>query len=170
MEILCPKHPISALELQEMEAELNNLITWLEEKELQISSYLPEKPIDHPILSKTEIIENIITSVKSGNLNAIELACNLAIQNKHIPFWKSLKSNIFEALKKQEKYISTLYREKLVSLAIKYINAPYPAKETKSLCRLLKQFEPQYSKQVINNINSSSKEAKRWVEYLDQSL
>ncbi len=153
-----------------MEDELNNLIMWLEDNKVKISSYLPEKPIDHPVLSKTGIIENIIASVKNGNLNAIELACELTIQNKHISFGKIIKSNIFEALKKQEEYINAGYKEELANLAIKYLNAPYPAKETKSLCRLLKQFESKYSEHVINNVSSSTEEAKRWVEYLGQKL
>jgi len=79
-----------------MKAEdLTNLVAWLECNTHKISSYLPEKPIDHPVLSKIQIIQNIITSVKSGSLNAIELACDLTIQNKHIPFGKIFKSNIF---------------------------------------------------------------------------
>ena len=153
-----------------MDTDLNNLVTWLEGNKIKVASYLPKNPIDHPVLSKTRIIENIIQSVKNGNLNAIELACDLSIQNKHIPFGKIIKSNIFEALKKQEKYICAGLKDKLAKLAIKYINAPYPAKETKSLCRLLKKFEPMYSEQVINNISNSTVEAKRWVKYLDQKL
>lgn len=153
-----------------MEAELENLISWLEKHKVAVSSYVPEKGIEHPVLSKTEIMDNIVASVKVGNLNAINLACDLAIENKHIPFGKIIKSNMFEALKKQEKYINPRYREELAKLAVKYINAPYPAKETKSLCRLLNKFEAKYSKQVINKINSQSEEAKRWVEYLSKKL
>ena len=148
------------------EQELQNLVLWLEENEVRISTYLPDVAVDHPVLSRTKIIDNVILAIKAGDLNAIELGCDLAVVNKHIPFGRALKSNIFAALKNQHNYIDPSYRGKLATLAVKYLNSPYPPREAKPLCRLLKRFERNYTEHVIGNVNSDSMEAKRWLDYL----
>jgi len=150
-----------------MEENLNNLISWLEINEIKVSTYLPKNKVNHPVLDKIEIIDNIIKSIKKGDLNAIELGCDLTIYNKLMPFGKALKCNIFNALKIQEQYINKQFREKLAKLAVKYLNVEYPPRETKELCRLLRKFEPQYSRYVIDNVKSRTEEAKRWIEYLN---
>jgi hypothetical protein len=149
-----------------MEEELNNLIAWLKENELRISNYLPTKAIIHPVLKHTATIDNIIKAIKKGDLNAIELGCNLAIENKHIPFGRTLKCNIFNSLRSQENFISNSYKEKLTQLAIAYLNSPYPPKESKMLCRLIKRFEKEYSSLILSNVQNKTVEADRWLRYL----
>jgi len=96
-----------------MDGHLSNLISWLENNKIQISTYLPEEIIDHPVLSQTKIVYNIIKSIKLGDLNAIELGCELVLYNKLIPFGRTIKSNIYLALKSQVRFIRNEHREKL---------------------------------------------------------
>ena len=146
--------------------EIKNLEGWLKINEIQVSTYLPEEKINHRGIQASSVIDNIIKAIKVGDLNAIELGCDLVLLNKHIPFGSILKSNIFSSLKAQAQYISSAYREKLTNLATLFINLPYPPKESKELFKLLSKFESKYRLEVIENTNSNTKEARRWVAYL----
>jgi len=99
-------------------------------------------------------------------LNAIELGCDLVTQNKHIPFGRTLKYNILHVLKNQHQYIHSAYREKLAKLAVAYLNADYPPKDIKPLCKLLKRFESKYAQHVIEHIHQQTEITTRWIRYL----
>lgn len=149
-----------------MDENLGNLEDWLKINEVAVLTYIPERQIDHPILQKTGIINGIVNAIKVGDLNAIELGCNLATNNFKLPFGRALKSNIFSSLKSQAPYISPKNRDELAELAIIYLNLDYPPRECKSLCRLLKRFESKYLHKVISGVDRTTKEAERWKQYL----
>lgn len=149
-----------------MITEIENLENWLTINEIQVSTYIPKDKINHRGIQASRVIDNIINAIKIGDLNAIELGCDLVVLNRHIPFGRTLKSNIFSSLKAQAQYISSEYRKKLTNLATVFINLPYPPRESKELFKLLSKFENKYRLEVINNTNSNTREAKRWVSYL----
>jgi len=149
-----------------MEEDLSNLVRWLEERELRVSSYVPDKRINHPVLKETEIIDGIISALKKGDMNAIELGCELVIENKRIPFGKILKVKILSSLKSQVRFVSPAYKESLSNLAIELLSIDYPPREVKELCKLIKKFEPNYTDNILNKVTSDTNEAKRWLQYL----
>lgn len=147
--------------------EIENLEDWLKLNKNQISIYLPKEDINHRGIRASQVIDNIIKAIKKGDISAIELGCDLVLLNKHIPFGRTLKGNIFSSLKAQAKYISSEYKEKLTNLATVYINLPYPPRESKELFKLLSKFEQKYRFKVLENTHSSTTEAKKWVNYLE---
>ncbi len=146
--------------------DLNNLISWLNDHELKASTYVPKDRKDHPILRETDVVHNIIIAIKRGDLNAIELGCDLVIENKHVPFGRTLKSNILTSLKKHVRFISKDRQRELSLLAIVLLNDDYPPKEVKALCKLIKRFDIGFVQLVLDGTISKTKEAQRWVNYL----
>ncbi|MCV6637811.1 hypothetical protein [Candidatus Albibeggiatoa sp. nov. NOAA] len=157
------------LRQQESDLRDKNLDDWLQENALQISTYKSQFPINHITLNKVHIIDNIIAAIKKSDVNAIELGCNLVTQNKHIPFGRTLKYNILHTLKNQHQYINSAYREKLSKLAVAYLNANYPPKDIKPLCKLIKRFEAKYAQYVIEKIHQQTDVTVRWAVYLKSS-
>lgn len=150
---------------KQIDPELNNLISWLNVREHKVLSNRPAISYNHPTLSNTQIIDNIVIAIKSGDLNAIELGCELVIENKKIPFGKGLKSKILQSLKNQVRFVNQSYRQQLTLLTIKLLTLEYHPTEIKFLYRLIKKFEPEYRQQVIHSVNSENKENKRWLKY-----
>ncbi len=148
------------------DSDFENMDKWIKENEIRISSYLPKEQIDHLSIRYSWIIRNVIKAIKVGDLNAIELGCELTMENRHIPFGKCLKSDIFNALKDQVDLVTPQYREALAELAVKYLNDPYPPKDGKKLYKLIKLFGPNYRNKILDGITSNTEEAQRWVTYL----
>ena len=134
------------------------LKSWLSARESRVASYRPEKPIDHPILKDTQVIDAIIKAIKLGDLNAIELGCEFIQETEKVPFGKILKSNILTALKQQTKYIAQNYRLKLATTAVNLLSWEYPPREVRELCKLVQRFEPRYVELVVQQTVCNSKE------------
>ena len=49
-----------------MERNLKNLVNWLDQRRIRVSSYVPLVAIDHPVLKETKIIDGIISSIKNA--------------------------------------------------------------------------------------------------------
>ncbi|CAG7856398.1 hypothetical protein MCAMS1_00860 [biofilm metagenome] len=131
-----------------------------------MSTYIPKNRPNHPILKVTQVIDNMISVIRSGDINAIELGCELVIEDKKIPFGKGLKSQILRALKNQVGFINPAYRQQISELAIKLLSLEYHPSETKYLCRLVKKIEPKYRNHILKTVQNDNKYNQRWLNYL----
>ena len=55
------------IEIRMRDEELNNLIKWLNCREVRVSSYVSDSRINHPVLRNAGVIDNIIKAIKIHN-------------------------------------------------------------------------------------------------------
>ena len=146
--------------------ELEILKSWLNSRELRVSSYRLEESIDHTVLNETQVIDGIADAIKSGDQNAIDLGCEFVLELRKMPFGKILKSNILVALKQKAPYIGVTYKQQISSAALELLSWEYPPREIREFCKLVQRFEPSYAEAVVEQAKCISKEAERWVQFL----
>ena len=132
--------------------------------------YYPNELVGHEVIDTVSILERIVSKIKEGNLNAIELGCDFVVDDFKTPFGKITKSHIFNALRSQVNYIDRKRKASLTNLAIKCIELPYPPRELKILIKLVKDFGYKFSNNIIENSNPKSNIGKKHIRYLQSML
>ena len=107
-------------------SELQTLKDWLSQRESRISNYRENCSDDHPVLQETQVVLSIIEAIKIGDLNAIELGCELVIETRKLSFGRILKSNGLSALKQQVKHINPEYRQQLSETVVELMSWQHP--------------------------------------------
>jgi hypothetical protein len=148
--------------------ETKTLRLWVESQKDKIESFIPENPSDHPAISLGEIIDRIADVIKTGDDTAIELGCDLLLENKKICFGVSLKTRILSSLKTQKNALSGSQKWKLTKLTILLLSLDFPPREIKWYCRLIRSFEPQYKEKVMEVVTPRTQEAQRWLDFFSR--
>ena len=146
--------------------ETGNLEFWVDSQKPEIERYFPDTLTDHPAVSLSQIISGVTDAIKCGDQCAIEMGIHLLLQNQKICFGVSLKTRIITSLKSQVDKIGQNQRYRLTQLLILLLTLKYPPREIKWYCRLVKSFGKEYRDLVVNTVNSNTKEASRWIQFL----
>jgi len=147
-------------------AEIENLECWIRRHKVSTAKYKPLKLTGHRALDSSKVVTEIVSGIKNSDLDAIELGCKLVLENKKIPFGRTLKSNIYTSLKQNVHLINNQYRQALVQLSVFYLNQTYPPRESQWLYKLVKGFEHKYVEIVLENVTSETGETQKWLSYL----
>lgn len=149
-----------------MNEQLHNLKNWISNNNHRLTEYHPSKMVGHEAIDTVKILELVVSKIKKGNLNAIEIGCDFVLADFKTPFSKITKSHIYNALKKQVNYIDKKRRMSLSDLAIKCIELRYPPQEAKELMKLIKSLGKEFTSHVAANSNPTNCVGQKHVEYL----
>ena len=149
--------------------ETENLKLWIDSRKDLIEQYIPQQSIDHPAISLAHIICSITDCIKTGDATAINLGCDLLLENKKICFGVSLKTRILSSLKTQRDLIPKGKKWQLTKLTIFLLSLDFPPREIKWYCKLIKSFDPQFRNKIIEKLAPTTREAQRWLDFFQKT-
>ena len=149
-----------------MNRNIKNLKQWLENNRDRLIGYSEVPAIGHDAIDCALVIDNVIAGIESGKISAIELGADFVLADFRSPFGKPQKCKIYNGLRRQVGYIDSDCKSKLVGLAVKGIELPYPLSELKALLKLIKAFGLPYCQSVIMSAIPRSSVGKRHISYL----
>ena len=128
--------------------------------------YDPRETVIHHGLQVGAVCDDLAKLVKSGNPEAVSLACKIIIMDPRLPFGKIIKSNFARALKRHVSLITDIEKNGIVNKAIALLNMEFCPRELEDYCKLLKLFDNETVRIVLGAVTPINEKSKRLIANL----
>lgn len=145
---------------------INNLAELASALKADFSQYGTNKSTEHAAIRLDWAVSEVAQAIKGGDRSAVVLGYSLLMEDPHLPFGKSLKSNLARALKR---HIELLTEEEQLGLASKtavLLSLQFCPREVEDYCRLIRKMGSSITKRVIALSRPINEESQSLLAYL----
>ena len=115
----------------------------------------------HPGIRLARACDAVRADIRTGDLEAVSIACQVIGKDPRLPFGRIIKSNFARVLKQHPALLTEAQRWSLIDKTLALIQLDYCPRETEDCCKLLRKFELAPLSRKIGEVRASDPKSRK---------